>query len=191
MNTILATLLLFNLGLIGALPRVFFRSGKLNLSWWLTATPFFVASVSVLAAATGLFEPRLPESGLLSSGLWIVATLLSAGSIGLIGLTCGTHRRPISLWHQKNDGPEGIVTEGPYAHVRHPFYAAFLLALSAVAISVPHVLTAVVLVYGFLILNGTAAREERRLCSSNFGEEYRAYIGRTGRFHPRLRGLVR
>jgi len=191
MSTILATLLLFNLAFIGALPRVFFRNGKLNLSWWLTATPFFTASAVVVFTATGILAPSLPESALLSSGLWIAATLLSAASIALIALTCGTHRRPISLWHQKNDGPEGIVTEGPYARVRHPFYAAFLLALCAVALAVPHVSTLVVLVFGFVVLNRTAAHEERRLCSSAFGEEYRAYIERTGRFHPRLRGLVR
>ncbi len=191
MSTVLATLLLFDLALIGALPHVFFRGGKLNLSWWLTALPFIVASGLVLAAATGMIAPRLPASAVTSSGLAIVATVLSAASIALIALTCGTHRRAISLWHQLDDRPRNIVTDGPYARVRHPFYSAFLLALCAVAIAVPHLSTALVLAYGFVVLNRTAAREERRLCSSAFGGQYRAYIERTGRFHPRLRGLFR
>lgn len=191
MNPVLATLLLLDLALIGALPRVFFRRGRLNAAWWLTAMPFLAGASLVLAAATGRVAPRLPANALLGTSLEVIATLLCAASIALIALTCGTHRRAISLWHQEDDRPQGLVTAGPYARVRHPFYTAFLLALSAVAVGVPHVATAVVLAFGFVVLDRTAAREERRLSASVFGAEYRAYKARTGRFRPRLRRLAR
>jgi protein-S-isoprenylcysteine O-methyltransferase Ste14 len=191
MSPVLALLLLIDLGLIGLLPRLFFRRGKLGLSWWLTASPFFVATGIVLAAAVGLIEPRAPEHAQLRTALELAATILSAVSIALIAMTIGTHRRSISLWHQRDDAPANIVTEGPYARIRHPFYAAFLLALLAVVIAAPHVASLFVLIYGFVALSLTAAREERRLCASDFGEEYREYMDRTGRFHPRLRGLLR
>jgi protein-S-isoprenylcysteine O-methyltransferase Ste14 len=44
------------------------------------------------------------------------------------------------------------------------------------------------MVYGLLALNFTAAREERRLRASEFGQEYLAYMQRTGRFWPKLAG---
>jgi protein-S-isoprenylcysteine O-methyltransferase Ste14 len=37
------------------------------------------------------------------------------------------------------------------------------------------------------MLNYTAAREERRLLASAFGEQYRAYVFRSGRFLPSFR----
>jgi len=187
----LATLLLANLALIGALPRVFFRGGELNLAWWLTALPFFASALLVLGGATGLVQPLVVPAPLPAALAAVAATLLSAGSIALIALTCGTHQRPISLWHQTEDGPASIVTAGPYAVVRHPFYAAFLLALMAVVLALPHLASATLLLYAGVALNLTAAREERRLCTSVFGEEYRAYLERTARFRPRLRGLLR
>ena len=48
----------------------------------------------------------------------------------------------------------------------------------------PHGSTLAVLLFGMTVLSLTARREERRLLSSAFGGEYRAYMTRTGRFLP-------
>lgn len=170
--------------LIGALPLVFFRhDGRLTGRWWLTAAPLFLGGGAVAAAAAGLFAGwRLtgPAAGI-AAGL---AAALATGAVGLIAYTIGTHRRRIALWHQDGDAPEEIVTDGAYALVRHPFYAAFLGALAAAALAAPSPVTLAALAWGGIALSLTARHEERRLLASRFGDGYRAYMARTGRLLP-------
>jgi protein-S-isoprenylcysteine O-methyltransferase Ste14 len=181
-----ALLLILNLLFVGALPRIFFRSGTLGLSWWLTALPFVACTILVFLHARGILAA---QPGILRAAyppLALAAVPLSAASIALIAYTLGTHRIPISLWHQGDDAPRHIVTWGAYARIRHPFYAAFLLALLAAFLYFPHLGTVATLLYGFAVLTWTARREERRLRASEFGAEYADYQARTGRFWPRF-----
>lgn len=180
MNAPVLALGLLNLALVGALPRVFFRRGRLTVRWWLTALPFFASGAALLAAGAGLLAPALGPSAVREAS----AAALAAISIFLIGLTVGTHREPLSLWHQPDDAPRHLVTHGAYARVRHPFYAAFLLALLACALAFPHWSTAGAFLYACFQLDRTAAREEAALVSSPWGEEYVRYRERTGRFLP-------
>ena len=186
MNGAVTMLFLLNFLFVGILPLVFFkRDGRLNFTWWLTAAPYVLCSLFLIAA---FLRSVSPVSGLgtsLTGRLSVVAVLFSAASIALIAYTLGTHRLRIALWHQSNDAPELIVTYGAYSRIRHPFYAAFLLSLLGALIFCPHPVTLMLLVYGFLVMNWTAAKEEKRLSESKFGAEYRAYIQRTGRFIPR------
>lgn len=191
MSPAVLVIVLLDLALIGALPRLFFRRGSLNARWWLTATPFITAGVLVVACALGWLHPLRPAGAPARAVLDAGATLLAAASIALIAFACGVHRRPPSLWHQPDDTPAEIVTAGPYARMRHPFYTAFLIGLGAVALAAPHAATLADLVLAAILLNRTAAREERRLCASIHGELYRAYLARTHRFHPRVGRSVR
>ena len=50
----------------------------------------------------------------------------------------------------------------------------------------PHPVTLATLAMTVTCLTVTATSEERRLCGSEFGREYQAYMQRTGRFIPRL-----
>lgn len=104
----------------------------------------------------------------------------------LISFTVGTHRIPLSLWHQENDAPKQIVTWGAYKRIRHPFYTSFITALVGALIAAPNALTLASLIYGIGILNMTAAKEEKKLSSSQFGQEYIDYIKVTGRFFPKI-----
>jgi protein-S-isoprenylcysteine O-methyltransferase Ste14 len=183
MNLPTLVLCLCNLALIGALPRLFFRRGRLNARWWLTAAPFLVCAGVLLAGGLGWVAAMLPASPLAASA----AAVLSAASLTLIGFTLGTHREPVSLWHQEADVPARLVTHGAYARLRHPFYSAFLLALLACVLAFPHPVTAVAFGLAVLQLDRTAAREEGRLLASALGAEYAAYVGRTGRFVPARR----
>lgn len=177
-----ALLIVLNFAAIGALPLMFFkRDGRFNLMWWLTALPFYLSAGSILLA-TPLLTGFAPARNLIAVGF-------SATSIFMLGLTLGSHRIPIALWHQSNDAPQHIVTWGAYRYVRHPFYASFLLAFCAAALYSPQAFTLGSLIYGFAILNTTAAREEAKLARSDFGSEYRDYVARTGRFFPRLRSV--
>ncbi|WP_438297477.1 methyltransferase family protein [Streptomyces sp. HUAS TT7] len=185
MNGPALLLLLLNFTFIGALPRVFFRTdGRLNAKWWLTALPFFLCPVFIAVAVLLGWQPLADDAWL--TGGTLVAVVLNVASIALIFMTLGTHRIPLALWHQADDAPRHLVTYGAYRRIRHPFYAAFLLAFLSGLFAFPHPVTLVLAVYGFAALNKTAAVEERRLSASEFGAEYVAYIGHTGRFFPYL-----
>ena len=186
MNKAVFLLYLLNFMWIGALPIVFFKKdGRLNLLWWLTAAPFFLCTLFLVASLGGYIPPITGYGNSWSGALGLISVPFGVASIALISFTLGTHRVPISLWHQDNDAPQHIVTYGAYRRIRHPFYAAFLLALWGAFVFCPHLGTLFTFVYGFIILNFTAAREERRLKASPFGAEYQAYLCRTGRFWPR------
>src|SRR5262249_40432485 len=153
--------------------------------WWLTALPFLVCVGILIACFAGCLHPFIDLPQGLSRVGPQVAVLLSVASFCLISFTLGTHRIPIALWHQTNDAPNNIVTWGAYQRIRHPFYTSFILAFLAAFLYCPHAGTLLTLVYGIVILNKTAAREERRLSASEFGDQYREYMRDTGRFIPR------
>jgi protein-S-isoprenylcysteine O-methyltransferase Ste14 len=171
---------------IGALPVIFFRrDGRLSLMWWLTAVPFFACPVLLVGAWSGLLPLSQRYVSLLGPWQDVASVLMSVSSIAMIFLTLGTHRIPIALWHQTNDAPRQLVTWGAYRYVRHPFYASFLLAYAGACLLYPHPAVLALCVYSAAVLNLTAAKEERRLAASEFGDEYRAYMAKTGRFFPR------
>ncbi len=177
---------ILNFAFIGMLPRIFFKKGgRLTIKWWLTATPFFLCPLALILAAATHVAPLRPHGWALPSEL--VSVVLSVASIALIFLTLGTHRIPISLWHQDNDDPQHIVTYGAYSKIRHPFYTSFILAFLSAFVFYPSWVTLTLLAYTVVGLNITAAGEERRLARSEFGTEYAEYVARTGRFMPLLR----
>jgi protein-S-isoprenylcysteine O-methyltransferase Ste14 len=78
-----------------------------------------------------------------------------------------------------------LVTTGPYRWIRHPFYTATALAVPASTFAAAN--------WFFLIAGGTAfvllairTRKEEENLIARFGDEYRNYMRRTGRFIPRL-----
>lgn len=177
-------LVTLNFGMIGALPRVVLRRGQLTAGWWATASPLIVAAATVIAAWVGLLSV---DRTTLLVPREILVTVCSLASATLMAYTAGSHRIPLSLWHQREDAPVEIVTWGPYRVVRHPFYVSFLFTLVAAVALAPAWSTALALVAGVVALRVTAVGEERRLMSSELGAQYTSYRARTGRFMPRLR----
>ncbi|MFP5345305.1 MAG: methyltransferase family protein [Gammaproteobacteria bacterium] len=81
-----------------------------------------------------------------------------------------------------------LATAGPYAHIRHPQYAAFVLILFGFLLQWPTLLTLAmfpVLTYMYVRL----ARREEREIAARFGETYTRYAARTPAFIPRLARL--
>lgn len=187
MSLALLILNLLNFVYIVSLPRLFFKKGSFNLMWWFTGSPFGLCALVLILNRTGHLQP-FAAAVEWRHILEPAGMLLNIASFCLISYTLGTHRIPVALWHQKDDAPASIVTYGAYKAIRHPFYSSFLMAFIAAFLYAPQIGTALAFVAGFLILNGTAAREEKRLSASEFGADYQAYIGRTGRFFPRLLG---
>jgi len=186
MNDGILLLYLLNFAFVALLPRLFFRQGSLNLRWFLTGAPYLLSPAALVAARQGLLASWVPPDSRLQAVLELASVPLGALSIALIALTIGTHKIPIALWHQQDDAPHSIVTWGPYARLRHPFYASFLTALLGALLFSVNAGTLLAFFYALIVLELTARREERRLCASEFGAEYAAYMQRTGRFLPRL-----
>jgi protein-S-isoprenylcysteine O-methyltransferase Ste14 len=182
----LFSLLVLNFFITGILPKIFFRAdGKFNLKWCLTAAPFGIQPAFVALGYFGVWEPLVSiQDPSWAKAQICAAVTLSCLSIFLIGFTMGTNRVPLALWHQENDAPKNIVTWGPYQWVRHPFYSSFILSFLAAVIAFPSISTIGVLIYSIVTLTLTAKREEGRLSRSQFGEEYKAYMKKTGRFFP-------
>jgi protein-S-isoprenylcysteine O-methyltransferase Ste14 len=83
-----------------------------------------------------------------------------------------------------------LVMDGPYRWVRHPFYvtvALFVLGISLIAANWFLCVTGG-LVIALLVIR-TRTEEEKLL--ARFGQSYRAYMERTGRFVPRIRANTR
>ena len=79
-----------------------------------------------------------------------------------------------------------LVTAGPYRWVRHPLYTTVALATLAVPLTAANafIFTTGCAVLALLVIR--TRREEKNLIA-RFGDEYRSYMLRTGRFFPRLR----
>jgi len=78
-----------------------------------------------------------------------------------------------------------LVTNGPYRWVRHPLYSMGMIAYSGFALLAANWFIALLSVVVFLILLVRLPQEEARLVEK-FGDEYRSYMTRTGKFLPRL-----
>jgi protein-S-isoprenylcysteine O-methyltransferase Ste14 len=78
-----------------------------------------------------------------------------------------------------------LVTHGPYRWVRHPFYGVVTLwGLSMSLLTANWLLALLVLTFlGFIV---TRTRVEEAKLTERFGDAYRSYAARTGRFFPRL-----
>lgn len=82
-----------------------------------------------------------------------------------------------------------LATTGPYARVRHPQYAGFILIMLGFVLQWPTVLTLAmfpILVWMYVRLAGREEREAR----AEFGEAYARYVAATPAFFPRLRRII-
>jgi protein-S-isoprenylcysteine O-methyltransferase Ste14 len=85
----------------------------------------------------------------------------------------------------KTKADHHLVTDGIYAHVRHPMYTSFFALLAAYfLLSANWLIGGLGLAYSLLIVE-RAAHEEHMMLHV-FGSEYGQYAQRTGRFLPRL-----
>jgi protein-S-isoprenylcysteine O-methyltransferase Ste14 len=189
MNEAILVLYLIDFATLALLPVVFFRrEGRLNARWWLTALPYILSAASLILSWSRRGLPPFTDYDTWATRiLGLISIPLAVTSFGLMTYTLGTHRRRIALWHQTNDAPAEIVTTGAYERIRHPFYTSFLIMLFGAFLYSPQWVSLGAFVYGFAIMNYTAAGEERRLLASSFGREYETYMARTGRFVPRGR----
>ena len=83
--------------------------------------------------------------------------------------------------------PDSVCEAGPYARVRHPVYASYLLAFLAMPVAFPRLAMLAIFLFNAALFIHGARSDERSLAQSPLKEEYAAYRRRAGMFFPRLR----
>jgi protein-S-isoprenylcysteine O-methyltransferase Ste14 len=78
-----------------------------------------------------------------------------------------------------------LVTRGPYRWVRHPFYDCMALFTLSIALTAANWFLIATGILVFSLLATRSWTEEDKLLA-RFGEPYRAYQQRTGRFLPKM-----
>jgi len=77
-----------------------------------------------------------------------------------------------------------LVTTGPYARIRHPIYLALIGFLTGIALVTANWFFIALLVVSIVVLALRIPKEEQMMVE-DFGEEYKAYMQRTGRLLPK------
>ena len=144
----------------------------------------------VIAIAAGAVAPLLQAAGAVDAigALDTTAFHVVGGVLFALGLA-GTLAAQFAMgasWRIGVDETERteLVTEGPFALVRNPIFAAMIPTSLGLTLMVPNV----VAIAGFIALVvalelQTRLLEEPYLLATH-GEEYRAYASRVGRFMP-------
>ena len=79
-----------------------------------------------------------------------------------------------------------LITAGPYQWIRHPMYTTFfIISLTFVLIAADGLIALLCLLFGVLL--PYIAQTDEQTLLEKFGDEYRDYMHRTGRFLPRWR----
>jgi protein-S-isoprenylcysteine O-methyltransferase Ste14 len=182
-------------GLLVVLPIGFYfrlrshtgeRLDRWQEGWYILFPLRLLALVSMVGVIAFVIQPR--------SMAW--ASLPLPASLRWLGVGFGICAAGLMIWTFRNLGKNltdtvvtrqqhTLVTTGPYQWVRHPFYAAFALAVAANALTTAN---------WFLLATGAAAwmliairtRQEEANLLQRFGDDYRSYCQRTGKFFPRL-----
>lgn len=132
-----------------------------------------------------LIQPRWVDFASIDAPPWL--RLLGAPA-ALAGLALfGWMFRHLGLNVTPTSMPRGnatLVTSGPYRWVRHPMYSAALILIAAATLLTANAVVAIGGIPMFALLAARSRLEERRLVEK-FGDAYRAYQRRTGRFLPR------
>lgn len=146
------------------------------------AYPFLVAAIPSFAYGAVL-HVSFPLDGPVQ-----IAAFLVWGAGGLLVMWSGRTLGRFMVVEIAISRDHELVTEGPYARIRHPTYTGAILMSFGVAFLFLNGALMAVAVLVVLLANYRASKEDRLLASdAGFGETYRAYAARAGRFLPRLR----
>ena len=116
---------------------------------------------------------------------WAGAVLFATGAL-------------LVFWTNRNLGPNfsstlilrdghELIESGPYRWIRHPMYTAFvIMSIGMLLLSANWLIGGGPLLFLPVLMLVRTPREERMLIA-HFGDDYRAYMARTGRYLPRLR----
>lgn len=135
-----------------------------------------------------LYEPRLLDFAVVTLSSWVRLSGFGLAGIGLalsawVHITLGRYFNPTMRLRDDHE----LIERGPYARVRHPMYTAVALLSLGGTLMVANLVSAVSAVAMLFVLTVVRTPIEERMLVEHFGDAYREYMTRTGRYLPRLR----
>ncbi len=109
-----------------------------------------------------------------------------AWGLAALGLWTWTHVALGRLWSAQLQlrANHRLVTCGPYSRIRHPMYTAILAWTMSLGFVIANWLPIILAVLALMFLVARVPREEQMLLDQ-FGDDYRAYMKRTGKYLPK------
>ena len=115
---------------------------------------------------------------------------------GIIGVLCvlgiywlfssiGNNISPTSATRKEHK----LVTTGIYRWIRHPLYTIGSTLFTALGLMADNWFIMTVGIFAFILMAIRTPKEETRLIEK-FGDDYREYMKRTGRFFPKIGGVA-
>jgi protein-S-isoprenylcysteine O-methyltransferase Ste14 len=162
-----------------AIPRA--REGKLVLlSRLLFAAPLYLSIFAYM------LNPAWMAWSAMSLPTWLrwLGTAVGLAMLPLIYWvfrSIGTNVSETFLTKEKHV----LIAHGPYRWVRHPLYAAATMSLVALSVLAANWFMLAVACAAFLGIAGLVIPREEAKLAQKFGDDYREYMERTGRFAPR------
>lgn len=126
-------------------------------------------------------------NGFADRGQGIVPLILGLlTGVAFLWLFRRSHKDLGKNWSVTLEVREGhqLVTQGVYAHVRHPMYASFLLWGVTQALLIPNWIAGFAGLAAVLALYAVRQSREEAMMRDTFGAEYDAYSARTKRLIP-------
>jgi protein-S-isoprenylcysteine O-methyltransferase Ste14 len=141
---------------------------------------YFLMALVAMVLLTGL------PGGPLLPGPWAAVAVVA----GVVSIVAGV---ALAMWAARQFARVGtnivpltpssaLVTDGAFAHTRNPMYTGMLLALGGVSLVANHAWPWIVLPVFYAVIRLHFIRHEERLMEATFGDAYRAYRARVGRF---------
>jgi protein-S-isoprenylcysteine O-methyltransferase Ste14 len=125
------------------------------------------------------------------------ATLLLPFWLQILGVIIGFTALLLFIWVHRHLGKyfsinlkifseQQLVDTGPYRRVRHPMYTAFYLLHIAAFLITANWFIGVTWIAGLTIIIFLRIGREEKMMLEIFGDRYRSYMKRTGRFLPKI-----
>lgn len=171
---------------IGRKPNILPRGTRERLLWlgWTVVVIGWIAQPLLMNGKNpgGLLFGLCPSLSH-SAALWTGIAIIVAGYLG----TLWCYAAMGAAWRIGIDTEKttSLVEAGPYRRMRHPIYSFQMVMLIGALLLLPTFASLAILLLHFICASIKAADEEKHL-TTVYGEEYRAYRGRSGKFFPRL-----
>src|SRR5574340_495776 len=150
---------------------------------WLVVVPLVVAWCALPWLATGrsggtlavpqfaLAVPQFATAGAYGALRYLAAL----AALGCFAVTLRCWRRMGADWRMDiGNRPSALITDGPFAHVRHPIYACSMLMMAATAVVLPTLPMIALAIVHAAWINFKARAEEVHLASLH-GDAWRRY----------------
>ena len=148
----------------------------------------FPLTIYILTGILGSKYPALNPFSHASGHLWVTflgggATMLAVIHLISDGLVIIGFIIMWKGWKLIHGAKGGLVTEVPYAYVRHPQYSGLFLVMIGMLIQWPTMITALMFPVLVFVYYRLSKREESDMIKM-FGDEYKRYMERTPMFIP-------